>query len=234
MKKIFAPILLLLLVLSGCAKAVPADDAAKIFVDQMIYQKDTEAFKQNFDNGTALSETFEKSAHDFQQNFTQGLISSRSDITDEQANAITDKLTEQISQKTAYTVTTSKSGNLTMVTYQVNGLDFANIVKGTTSELMQQLMSDRSLAKDQNKIQQALIPILEEQITKAQAKSEPTNVMLEMKTERGKWVLVDGQEDQINSLYRVFLTGTKDQQTLDDELQQAVEEVTAELQEQLK
>lgn len=229
MKKFLAPLLVLLVLLSGCKSALPANEAATLFVDQMIYHKKTEAFTKNFVNGADLSTIFQQITKDFQQNFTKGLISSHSEITTQEADEITAKLTQQIRQKTHYTVSTSQSGALTMVTYQVAGLDFAGIIRETTSQLMSRLLQDPALAKDQGQIQQALIPILLQQIAAAEVK-DPQKVMLEMKQEGSKWVLVAGQEDQLNSLYRLFFTGTKTQQTLEKDMAAAVAEVTAEIQ----
>lgn len=235
MKKMMMPLVVLLLAVAGCgSKALPIEEAAPLIPDQMIYDRSEDKFEDNITDGEALSDSFEAMEDSFERSFTSGLITSSSEITEDQAEAITEELQYQVRQKATYKVTAKKSSDIYHVTYQVKGLDFASILKETTDQLTKQMLTNKELATDQTKLRQAVLAILNDTVRDAQPKGEAINVMLEMKEEKGKWTIVSGQNEQLNSLFMSFYAGVADQQTLDQELNAAVQEVTEDLQNQLK
>ena len=61
------------LFIAGCAKAIPAKEAAPLLIDAMIYQKEDESFETNFANSETLTNAFEKHRSSIEDNFTAGL-----------------------------------------------------------------------------------------------------------------------------------------------------------------
>ena len=51
---VIGALLFMLLFISGCTKAIPAEEAANIMIDTMIYDQQTEAFQTNFANSEEL------------------------------------------------------------------------------------------------------------------------------------------------------------------------------------
>lgn len=225
---------LMAFILSGCSRAIPAEDAGKLFVDRVVYDQDTEKFTENFANGEELNEGFKENEKNFKDNFTAGLISVGDVVPEEKADELTDLLNKQIKEVTSYTVKIKEAGKISNVTYEVKGLDFAAIMKETSKGITKKMIVDNKLASDQNKIIEETLTLLKENIQKAKAKEEAVPIMLEMKPEKDKWTIVRGQSEQINNLYFAFVAGVKDQEALTDEWNKAMAEVVKEVQDELK
>lgn len=235
MKKIVLPIAVILLTLAGCGgKAISIEEAAPLIPEQMIYDRSEDKFEDNFVDGEALSDSFDELEDSFERSFTTGLLTGSSELSEDQAEAITEELQHEVRQQATYKVEAKKSSDIYHVTYQVKGLDFADIMKQTTSQLTKEMLANKELAKDDNQLRRAVLDILRSTIKNAKVKTEAVNVMLEMKEEKGKWLVVSGQSEQLNSLFTAFYAGVSNQQTLEEELQNAVKEVTQEVQDQLK
>ncbi|BCA87003.1 hypothetical protein EsVE80_25260 [Enterococcus saigonensis] len=235
MRKLGIPLLLVLLFfLAGCSKAIPAEDAAKLFVDQVVYDKDAKKFTANFANGDELNKGFKENEKNFKDNFTAGLISVGDAVSEDEANELTELLNHQIKEVTSYKVAIKEAGKISNITYEVKGLDFAAIMKETSKGITQKIMADNKLASDQNKIIEETLQLLRENIKVAKAKEEAVPIMIEMKPEKGKWTIVRGQREQINNLYFAFVAGVKDQETLTNDWNKAMEEVAKEVQAELK
>ena len=71
---VIGALLFMLLFISGCTKAIPAEEAANIMIDTMIYDQQTEAFQTNFANSEELTEIFIEQRTLFEENFTQGIL----------------------------------------------------------------------------------------------------------------------------------------------------------------
>ena len=92
MKKFLAPLLVLLVLLSGCKSALPANEAATLFVDQMIYHKKTEMFTKNFVNGADLSTTFQQITKDhslLQEQIDAGMLTPEQALFSANKNLVT-------------------------------------------------------------------------------------------------------------------------------------------------
>ncbi|EOT39214.1 MULTISPECIES: DUF5105 domain-containing protein [Enterococcus] len=225
---------LMAFILGGCSRAIPAEDAGKLFVDRVVYDKDTEKFTENFANGEELNKGFKENEKNFKDNFTAGLISVGDVVPEDKADELTTLLNKQIKDVTSYQVEIKAAGKISNVTYEVKGLDFAAIMKETSKGITKKMIADNKLASDQNKIIEETLALLKENIQKAKAKEKAVPIMIEMKPEKGKWTVVRGQREQINNLYFAFVAGVKDQEALTNEWNQAMAEVVKEVQEELK
>lgn len=236
MKKRWIPLLLigLMVFLGGCAKSIPTKEAAALFVDRLIYQKETEKFEANFKDGAKLTETFEEQEQSFQENFTAGLLSTDSGLSQETANEISQLVMDQVKEKTSYTIDVAENDNIRNVTYHVKGLDFVALMSQTTQAITAQMLKDTSLAKDEAKLAQALVTQLKTALADAPVKNEAVDVLLEMRPEKGKWTLVDGQQEQLQSLYLAFVAGVKDEETLATDWATAQEKLAEELAKELQ
>lgn len=236
MKKRWLPLLLLgvIVVLAGCAKAIPTKEAAALFVDRLIYQKETEKFEANFKDGATLTKTFEEQEQSFQKNFTAGLVNADSGLSQETAAEISQLVMEQVRAKTSYSINVAENDNIRNVTYHVKGLDFVAILSQTTEEITEQMMKDTSLAKDEDKLVKALVEQLQGILQAAPVKTEAVDVLLEMRPESGKWSLVEGQQKQLQNLYLAFVAGVKDEDTLNKDWEAAQAKLVEELAQELK
>lgn len=235
MKKRWIPLLAgLLLLLTGCAQAIPTKEAAALFVDRLVYQKEMEKFEENFQDGAALTETFEEHEENFQKNFTAGLLSTDSGLNEKTASEISQLVMDQVKEKTSYTIDVAENDNIRNVTYHIKGLDFVELMSQTTKAVTAQMLADTSLAKDETKLAATLVTQLETALKDAPVQTEAVDVLLEMRPEKGQWTVVDGQQAQLQSLYLAFVAGVKDEQTLTKDWEKAQEELAQELAKQLE
>lgn len=233
MKKI-VNLLIILFVLSGCAKAIPDKEAGNLFVDQVIYQKGSGKFRSEFQNGNELNEGFKENEANFQKNFTEGLLSAGGKVSQKEADEISQLLMDKVKDTTKYKLKKiGDAGNIRVMNYEIYGLNFVKVMKDTTKALVSKMMKEPEFAKDQNKIIAETFVILKDNIGQAEAKEEPVEIALEMKPEKGKWTVVRGQREQISNMYLAFVAGVKDQKTLTEEMNKAMQEVTAEVQKEL-
>lgn len=236
MKKRWLPLLLIgvLVLLAGCAKAIPTKEAAELFVDRLIYQKETEKFETNFKDGATLTKNFAEQEQSFLENFTAGLLSTDSGFSEETATEISQLVLDQVKEKTSYTIEVAENDNIRNVTYHVKGLDFVAIMTQTTQKITAQMLQDTSLAKDEGKLATALIAQLKTVLQAAPVQTKAVAVLLEMRPEKGQWTLVEGQQKQLQSLYLAFVAGVKDEDTLNKNWETAQEKLAEELAQELK
>lgn len=238
MKKLLLPMLLGILMLAGCApKAIPAKEAADLFVQQLIYQKEGTDFEENFQNGDELKKSFETNAIAFRDTFATGLVAADGDVSEETASEITALLLDKVKSATDYKIKVGEaeaSDSIRNVTYQVHGLDLVTVMKQTTQLVTAEMLKNTALAKDEAKLQAETVKQLQHVLEAPPVKAEAVNVMLEMKPEKGKWVVVGGQQKQLEGLYLAFVAGVKDADTLAADWQKAQEELAQELQQELK
>lgn len=238
MKKMILPIIFGLLLLAGCApKAIPVEEAADLFVEQLVYQKEDTDFEDNFQNGADLKKGFEKNTTAFRDTFATGLVAADGDVSEETANEITALLMDKVKSATDYQIKVGEAedgDSIRNVTYQVHGLDLVTVMKQTTQLVTAEMLKNTTLAKDEAKLQTETVKQLKHVLEDPPVKAEAVNVMLEMKPEKGQWVIVGGQQAQLEGLYLAFVAGVKDADTLSTNWQAAQAELTKELEKQLQ
>lgn len=234
MRKYLLQVFIGLLFLTGCAKAIPAKEAATLFVEQLVYQKEETKFTENFQNGKELTKNFEANAALFQDTFASGLVAADTEVSEETAVEISQLLMEKVRSATDYQVKVTETDSVRNVSYEIYGLDIVAVMKQTTEKVTEAMLADTSLAKDETKLQKQTILELKQVLQAPPVKTEPVTVMLEMKPVKGKWTVVAGQQAEQEKLYLAFVAGVKDQETLTNDWQQAQDELTKELAEKMK
>lgn len=227
-KKWLAMVLLILtpLFIAGCAKAIPAKEAAPLLIDAMIYQKQDELFETNFANSETLTSAFEKHRESFEENFTTGLLQSNAEIDEAVAKNISGLLMTQVQAVTSYEIKkVTETKPIHHVTYEIKGFDLSGLLVRTTQELLTRIQKDNQIAKDQKKMIENTIAIVEAQIPQTKAKETATEVTLQLKENRGKWEIVAGQDEALASLYLAFFAGVHDEAALAKEMAEAMTQV---------
>lgn len=214
------------LFIAGCAKAIPAKEAAPLLIDAMIYQKEDESFETNFANNETLTNAFEKHRSSFEDNFTAGLLQSNDQIDETVAKKISELLMTQVQEVTSYEVKKiTETKPIHHVTYEIKGFDLSGLLTQTTQELLARIQKDNQITKDEKKIIENTIEIVKAQIPQTKAKEIATEVTLQLKENRGKWEIVAGQDDALASLYLSFFAGVRDEESLTKEMAEAVTKV---------
>ncbi len=232
MKKILASLLVLVVVvLTGCgSKAVSGEKAAELFADRLIYQKESKEFTEAFRDGDIVGEQLDESSKNFQDNFAEGLSATGADVTEEEANKLTKELLDQVKKKTSYKVAkVEESKTNAKVTYYVTGLDLVSAMQGMTMSLVQEALANPEITTDDEKTMAATLKILHDQIEKIKIKNEPVEMELLLKKADGKWYVSSTEQEAVSNLFMAFISGTKDTESMDNELAEALSKVEQEI-----
>lgn len=216
---------------AGCNQGIPAEEAAPLFINRLVYQEEIETFEENFANGTELGEIFQQQQELFQEHFVTGIIGVNEEIEEEQADEIYRLLMQRLDDTTYEVKQVSETDQIANIVYEIQGISIEDLVQTTTSELLVAIDADNQLVKEETRLVETTIAILKEQIPTTPIKEEPTTVSLQMKQEKGQWRLLSGQEDAIGAIYLSFIAGVSSQEQLEEDLQTAVAEINSQSEE---
>lgn len=211
---------------AGCTKAIPAEEAAPLLIDAMIYNQDTEEFQANFAKNKELTDAFNEHRTSFEENFTQGLLQTGEGIDEQLAADISGALMKQVKETTSYQVKKiTETKPVYHVTYEIKGFHLVQLFKESTTELLARIQKDNQLVKDEKTLIATTVEIMKEKIPTITAKEDPTEVTLQLKLNQGKWEIVSGQEEALASLYLAFFSGVRTQEELTTEMTQAISDI---------
>lgn len=234
MKKWFLfPVLILMLLLTGCGNRqdLSAEEAADLFIDRLIYEKSNSEFSNQFVNGKDLANNFNKNAQNFCGNFTNSLEAiSNDDFTEEDALTLTRELIKEMDGRTTYTIKNqSTNGDYTSVTFEIYGLDFTGIIRGTINNLVKDYRLSPEIMADKNIAGKRAISILKDEIRDVEAKETPVEVSLVLEKTGHRWQIADNQNKRITSIFLAFISGEESQDDLTLNINNEVAVVVQEL-----
>ena len=181
-------LLFMLLFISGCTKAIPAEEAANILIDTMIYDQQTEAFQTNFANSEELTEIFVEQRTMFEENFTQGILQTGEAVDEQLAMEISEMLMQQMRETTSYQIKNiTETKPIYHVTYEIQGFNLLQLFKESITELLVRIQNDNELVKDEKTLIATTVAIMQEKIPTIEANDTSTEVTLQLKVNRGKW-----------------------------------------------
>ncbi|EOH94950.1 hypothetical protein UAW_02029 [Enterococcus haemoperoxidus ATCC BAA-382] len=232
MKKLWIISLLLAGVfLTSCgSKGISAEDAGALFVDRLVYQKEENKFAKEFRDGEQVGKELDENSKTFEENFAKGLSSTGAKVPKKEADQLTNELLQQARQKTTYKIVQideTKSG--ATITYYVTGLDLVSAMQEMTRQLVKDTLADPEIAKDEQKTLEATFSILEERVKAIKIKTDPVKMTLHLEKEKGKWFVPDNQKKAVSNLFMAFISGSKDIDTMNKELEEALNEVAKEI-----
>ena len=223
---VIGALLFMLLFISGCTKAIPAEEAANIMIDTMIYDQQTEAFQTNFANSEELTEIFVEQRTLFEENFTQGILQTGEAVDEQLAMEISEMVMQQMRETTSYKIKNiTETKPVYHVTYEIQGFNLLQLFKESLTELLVRIQNDNELVKDQKTLIATTVAIMQEKIPTIEANDTSTEVTLQLKVNRGKWEIVNGQDEALSSLYLAFFSGMRSQKELTNAMTEALSEI---------
>ncbi len=223
---VIGALLFMLLFISGCTKAIPAEEAANIMIDTMIYDQQTEAFQTNFANSEELTEIFIEQRTLFEENFTQGILQTGEAVDEQLAMEISEMVMQQMRETTSYKIKNiTETKPVYHVTYEIQGFNLLRLFKESITELLVRIQNDNELVKDQKTLIATTVAIMQEKIPTIEANDTSTEVTLQLKVNRGKWEIVNGQDEALSSLYLAFFSGMRSQKELTNAMTEALSEI---------
>ncbi|HJD16591.1 MAG TPA: DUF5105 domain-containing protein [Candidatus Enterococcus stercoripullorum] len=220
-------LLLGLFILGGCGKSsqpLSEKQAAKVFVESVIYNKSQKSFEENFVDGSAIVKEME---HSKDGEFAKALvaqISQAAAMSNEQAEKLTDSLKQALKTQTSYKIKNIKSqkDQRYQVTYEIYGVDFIGAVGKALKVSFEKIINDTSYADNDEKVQELLFNAMAEEIKNAPKTKNPVEVKIELVQKDGKWDIPSSQEKNIQSLITAFWVGFSDEKDVATALSQAV------------
>ncbi|CAI3372706.1 hypothetical protein CIRMBP1197_01256 [Enterococcus cecorum] len=220
-------LLLGLFILGGCGKSsqpLSEKQAAKLFVESVIYNQSQKSFEENFVDGSAIVKEME---HSKDGEFSKALVAQMSQaaaMSNEQAEKLTDSLKQALKTQTSYKIKNikSKKDNHYLVTYEIYGVDFIGSVGKALKVSFEKIANDPTYADNEEKAQELLFNAMNEEIKKAQKIKDPVEVKIDLVQKDGKWDIPSSQEKNIQSLITAFWVGFSDEKDVATALSQAV------------
>ena len=223
---VIGALLFMLLFISGCTKAIPAEEAANILIDTMIYDQQTEAFQTNFANSEELTEIFVEQRTLFEENFTQGILQTGEAVDEQLAMEISEMVMQQMRETTSYKIKNiTETKPVYHVTYEIQGFNLLRLFKESLTELLVRIQNDNELVKDEKTLIATTVAIMQEKIPTIEANDTSTEVTLQLKVNRGKWEIVNGQDEALASLYLAFFSSMRSQEELTNAMTEVLSEI---------
>ena len=223
---VIGALLFMLLFISGCTKAIPAEEAANILIDTMIYDQQTEAFQTNFANSEELTEIFVEQRTLFEENFTQGILQTGEAVDEQLAMEISEMVMQQMRETTSYQIKNiTETKPIYHVTYEIQGFNLLQLFKESLTELLVRIQNDNELVKDEKTLIATTVVIMQEKIPTIEANDTSTEVTLQLKVNRGKWEIVNGQDEALASLYLAFFSSMRSQEELTNAMTEVLSEI---------
>ena len=223
---VIGALLFMFLFISGCTKAIPAEEAANILIDTMIYDQQTEVFQTNFANSEELTEIFVEQRTLFEENFTQGILQTGEAVDEQLAMEISEMVMQQMRETTSYKIKNiTETKPIYHVTYEIQGFNLLQLFKESLTELLVRIQNDNELVKDEKTLIATTVAIMQEKIPTIEANDTSTEVTLQLKVNRGKWEIVNGQDEALASLYLAFFSSMRSQEELTNAMTEALSEI---------
>lgn len=232
MKKLwFIPLIIFVGILSGCMTGgVSAEDAGDILIDRIIYQKQNQKFSNEFRDGLEEGKKIDEAVSVFEKNLIGGIERTGADIPEEDGNRLIKELLQQTKEKTSYKIVQiDETRNAATITYYVTGLDLVSAMQGMTRDLIKESLADENEKKSEQEIFQNTLEILENQLKTIKIKPDPVELKVFLKKSKGKWYIPDSQSENLSNLFLAFVAGTQDNDTMNEELEEALNDVAKEI-----
>lgn len=196
--------------------------AATLFVERLIYQRQEQAFTDNFVDGAEIGERLDEFDEILLQDLTTAFSGTGGKMTPGQIKDLSEHLMQHMKINTTYQVKEIiEIGEETTIIYEVNGLDFVSVIKNTIKQLSERMLADLEFAQDDQKIAAAVTEILKTNIAEAQLVAVPTEMPLVLRKKHNKWAVPDDQQEAVINLMLTFATGAKDQLSLNQAISEA-------------
>ena len=217
------------------SKALSEKEAASVFIDAIIYNKQTQLFKENFADATeALKVMHGKDEEAFTQELIQGIMQT-SNISKDEAATISSSMEQVLKEQTKYQVKAvkEKKNHAYEVTYEIYGVDFIQGFKTAMTNMFEQMLKNPAMAQDTNNLEKELAIELSQGLKDAGIVKKPVEVKVELTKEKDKWRIANSQLKNLQNLTLAFWLGKKDQQDFIKETMQVTTDLSNEFQEKM-
>lgn len=222
----------LVVFLTGCQKAIEPKDAGILFANRFIYESKDERFEKNFSQGMELDIKLEEQRKDLIDDLVTSFSEFGGVISPKQTEDFLKQWLEMVKNNAQYDVADVKENRkekTVTVTYSVRGIDFQQVYKASMEKLVERMMADTELMKNNVKLGDLTVQLLMESMKESEIIDKPIKVSVTMEKVKKKWQLVEAhRETETANLFLSFVAGVKDLDTYATNMSTAVSETIAE------
>lgn len=227
----------LVVFLTGCQKAIEPEEAGVLFVNRFIYETKDDRFEKNFVQGMELDIKLEEKRKELIEDLVTSFSEFGGVISPKQTEAFLKQWLERVQDNAKYDVSSVKENrkekNVT-ITYNVRGINFQDVYKSTMEKLIERMLADSELMKNNVKLGDLIIQLLMESMKDAKISDKPIKVSVTMEQVKKKWQLVEARsETETANLLLAFMAGVKDLDTYAANMSTAVNEAITEANKQV-
>lgn len=236
--KLGVMLLTLILIITGCKKALPPESAGILFVNRLIYEERDPRFSKNFVEGIGLETEMQNQRLDLTKDLVTSFNEFGGVISSKQTENFLKVWLEKVNSETYYDVkkvTYDKKNKTEIVEFEITGLDFQKIYKKTMDKLVVKMLADGDLVKNNVKLGDLTIELLSESMAEAELISKPTKGSLTLKKVKKKWQLSEeSQKEETATLLLAFMVGVTDTEEYAKQMSAAVTEAVNEAMNQVE
>ncbi|MGO3732836.1 MAG: DUF5105 domain-containing protein [Vagococcus sp.] len=224
-KRIGISILILsLLVLISCGKKEKTiEDIGPLFVENFIYHKESETFKETFVDGDLLEKQLTLLTNTFEINFEDVFDPITGNLSDQEREEISTNLMSKMQEMSSYEYkVVEDKKNYGIIDYHIKGFDYARLIELTMDKLMDKMRHDESIKSGTPESKEAVMTSFFDALDNSKSCEEEVTVSLTFESSKKKWQLSDKQDDAVNRLLLAFVSGTNSQQEYDERMNEAI------------
>ncbi|HCM88420.1 MULTISPECIES: DUF5105 domain-containing protein [Vagococcus] len=217
------PFLMVLFLVTGCGKkGLDGDEISKVFIENFIYEKEADKFKENFVDGDILSKQLSIMTDGFQESFSEVFDPVAGPLSAKEKEEISSGLMKEVREKSDYNYTIKEeSKNNIMVTYKIKGFNYSSLVETTLKGVSTEIKINNSTDPKQTK--RMILSAFSDALDKGKVMEKETKVTMKFKKEKKKWVLAENQDETLEVLLLSFITGYNDKKEYSKEMTHTVQ-----------
>lgn len=216
-------LIVVLFIFSGCSKkGLDEQEMSKVFIEDFIYHKETQKFKDNFENGDILSKQLTIMTTNVGDNFSSVFDPVTGPLPDKEKKQISDGLMKKVQETSSYKYSVKKvKKNTYQVTYKIQGFDYANLVEKTLDEVLSELMKNEEISGKES--QKMILNSFNTALKKGKQSKKETKVTLTFEKVKKKWQISDGQDEKLELILMAFISGYNNKDDYDKEMSKMLE-----------
>lgn len=223
--------------LTGCnrvAGELNATQAAELFTEQLIHENARGRFDEQFVDGEHLAQSMAQVGEHVSESFFDDFVLEGAVIDESTRDELVALMKARLPQ-THFRVlprVDTDFPDYETVEYQIFGLDYMSLMQAVGGDLVQAMDENREIIHLPQEMMNITIESLRTHIPQMIAST--TGVYTELRFFQeydGRWHIAPHQEEAIRTMFLSFLTGTADEQSLNERVEEALGRVYQTIQE---
>lgn len=209
-----------MLLLAGCGtanKGLTKEEAANTLIEALVYQKETDTFKKNFEEADEFLKLLDREDTSKFTNEIVAKLAQGGQVQEQESQELVKAMNTAVKEKTSYKVKdiekNTKKDDEYNVTYEVYGVNFLDCFKQSLGKMVEQVKTDAELAGNREKFAQFFVVQLTEALNTTEKIKEPIEVKITLIDLGKNWQVATQRENDFKTLFFALYLGSKDETT---------------------